>query len=55
MLESLGYSFVCAVLIAVFCFFTFIVIEELKSLNNKERKRLLICISSFLFFGLFYF
>ena len=49
MLESLGYSFVCAVLIGAFCFFTFIVIEELKSLNNKERKILLICIGSFLF------
>ena len=49
MLESLGYSFVCTVLIAAFCFFTFIAIEELKSLNRKERKILLICIGSFLF------
>ena len=49
MLESLGYSFVYTVLIAAFCFFTFIIIEELKSLNSKKRKILLIFIGSFLF------
>lgn len=49
MFKSLGYSFVCTVLIAAFVFLTLIVIEELKSLNGKERKRLLVCIGSFLF------
>lgn len=49
MLKLLGYSFVCTVLIAAFCFLTFIVTEELKSLNSRERKRLLIYIGLFLF------
>ena len=49
MLESLGCSFMCTVIIAAFCFLIFIVIEELKSLNSKERKRLLIYIGLFLF------
>ena len=55
MLELLGCSFVCTVIIAAFCFLAFIVIDELKFLNSKERKRLLIGIGSFLFvwFGLF--
>ena len=49
MLKSLGYSFLCTVIIAAFCFLAFIVIEELKSLDSKGRKILLTCVGSFLF------
>ena len=49
MLESLGCSFVCTVIIAAFCFLAFIVIEELKSLDSKGRKILLTCVGPFLF------
>lgn len=52
MLESLGCSFFYTVLIACFvfvAFVVFIIIEEIKSFDSKERKRLLVCIGSFLF------
>ena len=48
MLKSLGCSFLCTVIIAAFCFLVFIIIEELKSLDSKERKILLTCVGSFL-------
>ena len=49
MLESLGCSFLCTVIIAAFCFLVFIIIEELKALDSKGRKILLTCVGLFLF------
>lgn len=49
MLESLGYSFCCTVIIACLVLITFIIIAEFKSIDSKARKILLVCVGSFLF------